>query len=143
MLIQQEGDRFAAVEEQAHAENRNYAIAPLSTDFNDDGYPDLIYSNLNGPLKIFMSQGGENKFLKVRFQKNAKNPGAIVSVTEAGKTVTDFLYSGEGLSSDQSGTLIFGLGSIKTGIDHLTINYLSGKADSVRNVTAHSVIEIK
>lgn len=143
LLVQQEGGRFAAVEEQAHAENRNYAIAPLSTDFNDDGYPDLIYSNLNGPLKIFMSQGGDNKFLKVRFRKNARNLGAIVSVTTAGNAQTDFLFSGEGLSSDQGGTLIFGFGDLNPEIHQLTINYLSGKIDTVRNVTANFVIEIK
>ncbi len=143
LLIQQEGGRFAAVEEQAHAENKNYAIAPLSTDFNEDGYPDLIYSNLNGPLKIFMSQGGGNKFLKVRFQKNASNLGAIVSVTASGKTLTDFLYSGEGLSSDQGGTLIFGLGDLNPEIEQLTINYLAGKVDTVRNISSNSVIEIR
>ncbi|MBK7652052.1 MAG: ASPIC/UnbV domain-containing protein [Flammeovirgaceae bacterium] len=90
-----------------------------------------------------MSQGGSNKFLKVRFQKNAKNLGAIVSVTAAGKTLTDFLYSGEGLSSDQSSTLIFGFSDLNPEINHLTINYLSGKIDTVRNVTANSAIEIK
>ncbi len=143
LLIQQVGGRFAAVEEQAHAENRNYAIAPLSTDFNDDGYPDLIYSNLNGPLKIFMSQGGDNKFLKVRFRKNAKNLGAIVSVSASGKTLTDFLYSGEGLSSDQGGTLIFGLGNSSPEINHVTVNYPSGKVDTLRSIRINSIIELE
>lgn len=142
LLIQQEGQRYAAVEEQAHAVNKNYAITPLSTDFNGDGYPDLIYSNLDGPLKIFLSEGGNNNFLKVIFQKNAKTLGSSIQVITANKTITDFLYSGEGLCSDQSGTLTFGLGKDNDPILYVIIQNLSGKPDTLRNVNLNSSLTI-
>jgi len=143
LLIQQDGERFAAVEEQAGAINKNYAITPLSTDFNSDGYPALIYSNLDGPLKIFMSEGGTNYFLKVSFQKNAKNLGATVRVSHQKKILTDFLYSGEGLCSDQSGTLIFGLAKDSVDISQVVIQYISGQSDTLRNVRVDSTVKIK
>jgi len=141
-LIQQDSNRFAAVEEQAKAINKNYAITPLSTDFNTDGYPDLIYSNLAGPLKIFLSNGAANHFLKISFQKNAKTLGARVTVKQNNKTLTDFLYSGEGLCSDQSSTLTFGLGKDSTLINSVLIHYLSGRTDSLKNIQPNKMIRI-
>lgn len=142
LLIQQDSNRFAAVEEQANAVNKNYAISPLSTDFNADGYPDLIYSNLDGPLKIFLSNGGSNQYLKVKFLKNAQTLGAKVQVQLSDKTLTDFLYSGEGLSSDQSGTLTFGLGRNSVARS-VIVNYLSGKTDTLKSIKPNEVIRIQ
>ncbi len=144
LLIQQDSNKFSAVEEQAKAVNKNYAITPLSTDFNNDGYPDLIYSNLDGPLKIFLSNGGSSHFLKVKFLKNAKTLGAKVQVQLPEKTLTDFLYSGEGFCSDQSGTLTFGLGKDSSlEIKNVIIRFLSGKADTLTNVKSNDLLRIQ
>lgn len=143
LLIQQDSNRFAAVEEQAKAVNKNYAISPLSTDFNNDGYPDLIYSNLDGLLKIFLSNGGLNQFLKVKFLKDAQTLGAKVQVQLSGKTLTDFLYSGEGLSSDQSSTLTFGLGKDSVAVERVIIQYLSGKTDTLQNTKPNTIIRVQ
>ena len=51
-LIQRADGIFSAVEEQAGTVNKNYAITPITSDFNQDGYPDLIYTNLNGPVTV-------------------------------------------------------------------------------------------
>lgn len=138
LLIQRGNGTFAAVEEQAKAENRNFAITPLSTDFNQDGYPDLIYSNLDGPLKVFLSNGGDNNYIKVSIKKNAASLGAKVEVKTGGNIYTQYLLSGEGLCSDQSETLIFGLGS-QTDIKSITIYYPSGMVDSLEDVTVNNV----
>ena len=39
-LVQRPTGIFSAVEDQAGAINKNYGITPLSSDFNQDGYPD-------------------------------------------------------------------------------------------------------
>lgn len=127
LLIQQENGRFAAVEEQAGVVNKNYAITPLSSDFNGDGYPDLIYSNLDGPLKVFVSNGGDGKFLKVRMIKNATTLGAKIRVRNGGSVISDFLVSGEGLCSDQSSTLTFGLGKNLQDSVIVEVTYPSGE----------------
>ena len=134
LLVQRENGTFAAVEEQAKAENRNFAITPLSTDLNQDGYPDLIYSNLDGPMKVFLSNGGTSNYVKVSMTKNATSLGAKVEVQAGGKIYTQHLLSGEGLCSDQGQTLIFGLGQ-QAEIERLVIYYPSGKVDSVQDAT--------
>src|SRR5207248_1621804 len=48
LLIQRPDHTFAAAEKAAGVENRYYAISPLVADLNQDGYPDLIYANLDG-----------------------------------------------------------------------------------------------
>jgi len=110
-LIQRSSGVFAAVEEQAGVVNRRYAITPLASDFNQDGYPDLVYANLGGVSRVFLSRGGANRWVKVRIAETGANAGARVRVeTASGRILTDVFVVGEGLASDQSNTLTFGLG---------------------------------
>lgn len=142
LLIQRNNGTFAAVEEQANAVNKNFAIAPLTTDFNKDGYPDLIYSNLNGPLKILVSNRGENNYVKVRMKKNAMTLGSRVELHLPNRRLTQFLLSGEGLCSDQSETLIFGLAKDSL-INQIVIQYPSGKTETLKNIGINSQVSIK
>ena len=47
-LLQRPDGTFSAVEEQAKVQNKNFGITPLTSDFNQDGYPDLVFANLSG-----------------------------------------------------------------------------------------------
>lgn len=110
-LLQQPDGTFAPVEEQAGVVNKNYAISPLTSDFNNDGYPDLIYSNLNGKVKAFINEGGDQNFIAFRFPENAGNAGSHITLNLDGDHILSDVYViGEGLGSDQSSTIIFGLG---------------------------------
>ena len=112
MLLQRKDGTFAAVEKEAGVVNKNYEIAPLLADFNGDGYLDQIRVNLAGKTKAFISNGGENKYLKVKLPSNARFLGSKVQVQLAdGSKLYDWHLSGEGLCSDQEHILIFGLGS--------------------------------
>ncbi len=111
-LIQRPDGTFAAVEDQAKVINKNYGITPLTSDFNQDGYPDLIFTNISGPIKAHINKGGDANYIALRLPENAKYLGAIVTVTKNdGSTLTDTYVIGEGLASDQTSTLTFGLGS--------------------------------
>jgi len=110
-LLQNNDGTFSAVEEQANAENKHYSITPLTSDFNQDGFPDLIYTNLNGPLRALISNKGTNHYVKVRFWEHAINLGSRVQLTTVnGNTYSDAYVIGEGLASDQTNTITFGLG---------------------------------
>ncbi|PKP35857.1 MAG: CRTAC1 family protein, partial [Bacteroidetes bacterium HGW-Bacteroidetes-15] len=63
-LLQLDNGTFAATEQQANVVNKNYAITPLSSDFNNDGYPDLVYANLGGEAKVYINNGGNANFVK-------------------------------------------------------------------------------
>jgi len=110
-LIQREDGSFSAVEQQANVINQNYAITPLSSDFNNDGYPDMVYTNLNGTSNAYLNIGGDANYIAFRFPENAKYAGAKVVLNNIdGSIQSDVYVIGEGLACDQSSTVVFGLG---------------------------------
>ncbi len=136
-LLQRPDGTFGATEDQSGVINKNYAITPLTSDFNLDGYPDLIYTNLNGPVQAHINKGGTHHYLCVRFPENVDYVGAKVSVeTIDGKTLTDVYAIGEGLSSDQTATLTFGLGNA-TSVKTMRITFPSGQ----EKIIAHPGID--
>jgi len=111
LLIQNSEGGFAAVGKEAGVVNKRYSIAPITADFNADGYPDIVHVNIAGHSQAFLSKGGDNGFLKVKLPNQVSSIAAIVEVTLAdGSILTKSFVSGEGLCSDPSHTLIFGLG---------------------------------
>ncbi len=112
LLLNQDGESFLPAEKRAKALNKAFGITPLISDFNNDGRPDIIWANLAGPSKAYISQGGTGHSLRVRLPDQTAFLGASVRVTDsAGNQYVQQLIPGEGLGSDQSRTLIFGLGT--------------------------------
>ena len=109
-LLQNEAGIFMDAGDKVGVKNREYGITPLTADFNQDGYPDLVHINLLGPQKVFLSKGGDNASLKVQLPNVIESVGAEVKVTlEDGATLIQTFVVGEGLLSDQSHILVFGL----------------------------------
>lgn len=131
MLLQRKDGTFSAVEEQAGVVNKNYALTPLTSDFNDDGYPDLVYINLDGPVRAFLNEGGLHNYLKVKILETSANAGTKATVyLRNGMTLSDMYIIGEGLTGDQSNTMTFGLGD-ETDVNALVIKYPSGQRDTL------------
>ena len=65
--------------------------------------------------------------------------GAAVTVTTNLNTQTNYNVVGEGLCSDQSNTLIFGLGNAKT-IKSIVIKKSNGIIKTLKNSTINSTI---
>jgi len=138
-LVQRDNGAFAAVEDQANAINKNYGITPLTSDFNMDGYPDLVFANISGPAKALLNKGGDANFISFRFPENAKHAGAKITVTKNdGSILSDVYVIGEGLASDQTSTLSFGLGRDES-ISSATIRFASGKSVSIPNPKVNTI----
>jgi len=141
-LIQRENNTFAAVEDQAAVVNKNYGITPLSSDFNQDGYPDLFFANIDGTMKAHLSKGGDANYIAFRFPENAKYAGAKLTVTtNSGTTLTDVYIIGEGLASDNTSTLTFGLGNDKT-IKSAVMTLADGSTENIQNPKVNSVNKV-
>ncbi len=111
-FLQAENTIFMDAGKAAGVQNREYGITPLTADFNQDGYPDLIHINLLGEQKVFLSEAGDQGYLKVKLPNVIESVGAEVTVTlDDGNQIVQTFVVGEGLLSDQSHTLIFGLSS--------------------------------
>jgi hypothetical protein len=132
-MLQSESGAFMEAGDQSGVRNQAFGISPLTADFNQDGYPDLVHVNLLGQQKVFLSKGGDQGFLKIKLPNTVDSVGTEVSVTlDDGTTRVQTFVVGEGLVSDQSHILIFGLGDNKAttvSVDRLNspVQELSGE----------------
>jgi len=114
-ILQNYGDKFQPVEKVSGAENTLFGISPIVSDFNGDGWPDLVWANLDGESLAYINKGGERNWIKVRLPNTARSLGARVTVTASnGLTQTKQLITSQGLGSDQGRDLIFGLGDAES-----------------------------
>ena len=130
-LLRRPDGTFAAVEDQAKAVNKNYAITPLTSDFNLDGYPYLVFANISGKSQAHIHSGGDANYIAFRFPETAQYAGAKVTVTKNdGSILSDVYVIGEGLVSDQTATLTFGLGD-NTSIKAIELNLPNGTSKEI------------
>lgn len=125
-LIQTRSGEFAARGRESGVINTGYSISPITADFNNDGYPDLVLVNIAGHSKAFINKGGDANYLKVKLPDTIESIAAKIKVTlNDGKVLHRFLVSGEGLNSDQSHIQIFGLG--QASVTEVVVQYIDGK----------------
>ncbi len=130
LLIQNTEGEFAAVGKQAGVINKRYSIAPITADFNSDGYPDIVHVNIAGRSQAFLSKGGDNGYLKVKLPNQVSSIAAVVEVTLSdGSLLTKFFVSGEGLGSDPSHILIFGLGDQRA--NNVAVTFIDGNEQTL------------
>ncbi|WP_413692630.1 ASPIC/UnbV domain-containing protein [Pseudoalteromonas sp. KJ10-2] len=122
--------------------NKHFGVTTVVSDFNQDGWPDAVIGNLNGKLRAFINNGGKRHWLKVRFKDQTRSLGAIVTLTmENGQTYTNQFYSSEGLGSDQTSDLFFGLDN-QTNIKSIQVSYQNGKTVSIDSPQVDSTINL-
>ena len=142
LLQQYRGPRFRPVEKRAHATDNHYGITPLVSDFNNDGWPDLVWANLAGPAIAYVSKGGSNHWLKVRLPNRTASINAIVQLKlNDGRTLTKQVIHSQGLGSDQGQTLIFGLGKA-SGIASLRVRDQDGRDYTIDAPAMDHTVEI-
>jgi len=133
-LLQLPSGKFASVEEQAGIVNKHFAITPLTSDFNNDGYPDLVYINIKGESKAFINKGGNAPYLKVRMPDTNEAIGAKLTLNFSDSTsISNWNMVGEGLSTDQSNMLHFAIPNNKVPVS-LIIKYNSNRVDTINNI---------
>lgn len=142
LLIQKEDGTFAPTEEKSGVKNPHFAITSLVSDFNQDGYLDMIWVNINTPSLAYINKGGANNFIQIDLEDNAASQGAKVTVSTTSKTLTEWLVTGEGLASDQTALLHFGLGK-DTEVTSVLVEYTNGKTDKIDSPKINSILNIK
>nr|WP_321226228.1 CRTAC1 family protein [uncultured Psychroserpens sp.] len=142
LLIQKEDGTFAPTEEKSGVVNPHYAITSLVSDFNQDGYLDMIWVNIDTPSLAYINKGGTNNYLQVDLGESVNVQGAKVTVTTPTKTLTEWLVSGEGLASDQTALLQFGLGEDTT-VSNIKIRLANDNEISIDNPEINRIIDLK
>ncbi len=142
VLIQKEDHTFSATEKQSNLINPHFAITALTSDFNNDGYLDFIWTNIDTPSLAYINKGGENNYLKVNIGENYASQGVKVTVKLTNKTLTDYLVTGEGLASDQTSILHFGLGKTSKVLE-ISLCLSNGKEIKIANPKINSTLDLK
>jgi len=141
-ILQNYGDKFQPVEEVAGAENRKYAISPIISDFNQDGWPDLVWANLDGPSQAYINKGGENGFIKVRLPNTARSINARVIATSAnGQFQYRQVITSQGLGSDQGRDIIFGF-EPNDSVAKIKVEFQDGSVESFDNPDLGQIITV-
>ncbi len=141
-IFQNYKDGFKPVEKSSGAENPHYGIAPVVSDFNGDGWPDLVWANVAGPSLAYLNQGGDNNRLTVRLPNRAYALNAIVTVKRSdGETLTKQMVTSQGLGSDQGRELIFGLGSAN--VVDVTILFQNGEVKRIESPPDNSYVIVE
>ena len=139
-LMQTETGEFAATGKESGVINTGFSISPITADFNNDGYPDLVHINIAGKSKAFISHGGDANYLKVQLPDTIASVAAKIRVTRSdGKVIHRDFVSGEGLCSDQSHIQIFGLeDAVATDI---TVQYIDGHRENRSGEFANTLVK--
>ncbi len=139
-LLQGNDGVFLPVGNLAGLVNDHYGMTPLISDFNADGYPDIVYVNYDGPARAYLNAGGENHYVAVQVPDHVEYLGAEVAVSFADRSLVQQVVSSTGLLSDQSSWLYFGLGAYDGDV-MVEVEMLNGEKESF-DVEADSVLEI-
>jgi len=141
-LFQSESGLFTDKEKEANTVNKAFEIAALASDFNNDGALDMVRTNLKGHSKVQMNGGHGNNWLKLELPNTAKSLGAVATAhLTSGKTLTKHFITSEGLGSDSSHLLYFGLGQ-DVAINSVDIQYLTGPKQTITNPGRNKTLKV-
>ncbi len=142
-LYQAENGKFTNKEKQSNTVNKAFEIASLATDFNNDGALDMVRANVQGQSKVQISNGHGNNWLKLELPNTVRSLGAVATAHLAsGKTLTKHFITSEGLCSDSTHLLFFGLGQNET-VNSIDIQYLTGPVQTLSNPAINQTIMVQ
>lgn len=143
VLLQRERNGSAQLEQAdgLAINNPHYGQSPIILDFNGDSKPDLLWLNMNGPLRAFLNRTPNNS-LAVALPDNLSSAGANVTViTPDGASYTRQVVGSIGLMTDQSSTLFFGLGANKT-VKQIDVRWADGSSTVISEPLVNTTVRI-
>lgn len=143
-LMQLPNHTFVNIESKNNTQNPYNGISPLISDFNNDGYPDLIHINLGQEPKAFISKvTNQNYYLKIKLPETPAFLNATITIEKAdGTKISLQKVSGEGLVSDQSHTMFIGLGNNKN-IKSSTLKLTNGTTKNLGLLPVNITVNIR
>lgn len=94
-------------------ENRRFGQSPVIVDLDGDGKQDLLWLNIDGPVRAFLNTAPGN-YITIVVPDTVANLGTRISIeTEKGKSYTRAAVGSVGMLTDQTPELSFGLGDLE------------------------------
>jgi hypothetical protein len=154
LFLNQRGKKFVNVSGTSGVDSALDGRAFVHWDFNRDGLTDIAVVNANSRLlHVFENQSrGENHFIAIRllghFAREENAPassrdaiGARIVLGTESETILRTVSCGEGFASQNSKTLLIGIGAHPT-VKHATIHWPSGKSVQINDLEAGKLVTI-
>lgn len=94
-------------------DNRYYGQSPLVVDLDGDGRQDLLWINMDGPVRAFLNNSPGN-YITVVVPDSVAGLGTRISIeTDRGRSYTRDVIGGIGMLTDQTPEISFGLGDVE------------------------------
>ena len=123
-------------------ENSYFGQAPLIVDIDNNGVQDVLWINMDGPLRAFLNQTTAN-YLTVVLPDNLEFLGARVTIkTNAKTSYTRESLANIGMSTDQTTELSFGLGN-SASVSQVIVQKLDGEKILIENPKINQKLFIK
>lgn len=91
-------------------ENRHFGQSPLIVDLDGDGRQDLVWLNIDGPVRAFLNTAPGN-YITIVVPDTVASLGTRISIeTDHGTSYTRTVIGSVGMLTDQTPELSFGLG---------------------------------
>jgi enediyne biosynthesis protein E4 len=91
-------------------ENTYFGQSPLVVDLNGDGRQDLLWLNIDGPVRAFLNTAPGN-YVTIVVPDTVANIGTTITIeTTRGRSYTRTVVGTVGMLTDQTPELSFGLG---------------------------------
>ncbi len=118
--------------------NPLFGVSPLIVDFNGDGKQDILWLNINGPLRAFLNNSSNN-FITFRFPDKVKYLGTKLELILDNKRIyTKEVLAGQGLLVDNSPDITFGLGQ-ESKAKFLKITFPNGEVQTISKFKVNSI----
>jgi hypothetical protein len=112
-------------------------------DYNRDGAPDFLITQVNGRVQLMENRTKSEHWLTVapRPGKRRTVQGAVVAVTAGGRTNTQVILGGGSYLAGPPGEAYFGLGDARYA-EKVAVSWPGGKRTTLRGVEADQVVVV-